>query len=126
MKTLKITFVLLVSFLFMGCPQSDDDNPIIAPTMNLRIENTGVDTIETLKVETVAQTITLNQLIVNTPTDYYLISNLNANSVLNVTFENSTGTSITYPLVFGDIGNYKLDVGATSDFSDTSTYINQE
>ncbi len=123
MRILKITFILLASFLFMACPQSDDDQ-VLEPEMKIRIENTGNDMIDVIKVETTDQTITLNQVEVGSLSSYYIISNDNANSSINVTIQNTSGTSIINQVMLEDIDEYRIDISATSDLSNYSVSVN--
>ena len=124
MKPLKTLFLICFVTLMVSC--SNDDEKSSVQTMNLRIENIGTDTIEKLEIETVDQTITLNQLVANTPTNYYLISNQNINSSFSISIENTSGAIIILQNTFAGLGDYKLDVAVTSDLSNTSVILNQE
>lgn len=126
MKTFKVFSILIISFLFLSCSKSDDETPIAVSLMNLKIENTGTDSIEKVTVQTVDQIITLNQFAINSPTNYYLISNLNISSASTVTIENTLGTTVTLIVNFGAAGNYKLDIAASSDLLNYSVQLNLE
>jgi len=122
---LKGFLVLIFSFIVIACPQADDDI-LISPELKIRIENNGADLINTLKVQTSNQTITLDQFDVDDVTGYYIISNDNINNNLLVTFQDSNATSVTTSVLIGNYGNYTLKVSATSDLSSTLVDVVQD
>ena len=126
MKNYLIGFLTLIfSFIFIACPQSDDDI-LIVPGLKIRILNNGGDLINTLTVVASDQTITLDQFEVNDLRGYYIISNNNINNNLLVTFQDANSTSVTIPVFIDSYGNYTLKVSASSNLSSTNVELIQD
>jgi len=113
-KYFKITLILVLSIMFIGCSEDDD---ILMSDVKIRVENYGDDMISTLKVQISNQTITLNQFESGDISDYYSLGLDNMNSSLVVIIENSLGESQSAEVLLTGIGHYTIKVLATPDFS---------
>ena len=113
-KYFKITLVLVLSIMFMGCSEDDD---IIMSDVKIRVENYGDDMISTLKVQISNHIITLDQFEGGDISDYYSLGLENMNSSLVVIIENLSGESQSAEVLLTGIGYYTIKVLATPDFS---------